>query len=248
MRIEICQNEKELGIRAAKKGAEILRKAAEVKDRITAILPTGASQFTMFSQLVGEPGIPWERVDVFHLDEYVGISPDHPASFRRYLLDRLVARVPRLGSFQAIAGDAANLAAEISRLNGLLCERDIDICFAGIGENGHLAFNDPPADFETTDPYIQVNLDVVCRQQQVNEGWFASLDDVPASAVTMSIRQIMKSDHLIITVPEARKARAVKSSVESPVSPQFPASILQQHDNCFLLLDPDSAGLLQTRD
>ncbi len=245
MKIEICNTQKELGVLAAKIGTVAIRKAAASKDRVTAILPTGASQFSMFKQLTSEPDIPWPRIDVFHLDEYVGIGDDHPASFRRYLYDRLVAKVPNLGSFHGIEGDAQDIGQEIARLNGLLGDRGVDICFAGIGENGHLAFNDPPADFATTDPYIQVSLDTVCRQQQVNEGWFESLDVVPTQAVTMSISQMMKSDCLIITVPESRKAKAVKNALESAVSPQFPASILQQHPNCYLLLDLDSSALLK---
>jgi len=246
MKIKICKTAKELGVLAADIGAAVIREAARNRAHLTAILPTGASQFTMFEQLTAEAGIPWERIDVFHLDEYVGMSVDHPASFCRYLNERLVAHVPELGAFHGIVGDAEDPSQEISRLNGLLGNRHIDICFAGIGENGHLAFNDPPADFDTPDPYILVNLDVRCRQQQVNEGWFENLAAVPEQAITMSIRQIMKSDCLIITVPEARKAQAVKNSVEGKVSPQFPASILQQHPNCYLLLDADSSALLQT--
>jgi glucosamine-6-phosphate deaminase len=245
MKIDISRTEKELGAKAARRGADILRRRAGDKERLCVVIPTGASQFSLFEHLVREPDMPWGRIDVFHLDEYVGISPDHPASFRRYLRERFVARVPSLGSFHEIIGDAPDIGAEISRLNALIGPRTIDVCFAGIGENGHLAFNDPPADFATTDPYILVNLDRVCRQQQYKEGWFDSLEDVPTRAISMSIRQIMKSDHLIISVPDARKAEAVKNALEADVSPHIPASILRRHDQCNLFLDPDSSRLLE---
>ncbi len=245
MEIRICEDAGEVAVLAAKAGAQILRDAAETKSRLTLVVPTGASQILMIEQFVQEPGIPWSRIDVFHLDEYAGISADHPASFKRYLLDRFVAKLPELGAFHGITGDAGDLDAEIARLNGILGDRTIDLCFAGIGENGHLAFNDPPADFSITDPYIQVALDTVCRQQQVNEGWFDSLDDVPVAAVTMSVNQIMKSDALIISVPDGRKAKAVRNSIQGEIDPLFPASILRQHENCFLLLDLASSSLLR---
>ncbi len=245
MKIEICENSSVLGVMAARKGASILRCAGNERERLTLVLPTGASQFSMLEQLIVEPEIPWERIDVFHLDEYVGISAQHPASFRRYLNERFVAMVPDLGSFHAIAGDAGNLQAEIDRLNSLLAGRVVDVCFAGIGENGHLAFNDPPADFEIDDPYILVELDLACRRQQKNEGWFENMADVPVKAVSMSIRQIMKSRNLIISVPDARKAEAVKNCLEDEVSPQYPASVLQQHESCHVFLDPDSACFLE---
>ena len=244
MKINISPTAKDLGIKAARKGADILRSMAKEKERLTIIIPTGASQLSMFDQLLQEPDIPWERVDLFHLDEYVGISPNHPASFRRYLRERVIARLPACGSFCEITGDAADIHGELSRLNALLGPKEIDICFGGIGENGHLAFNDPPADFNTTDPYILVNLDMGCRRQQYNEGWFEHLEDVPQQAISMSIRKIMESRHLIIAVPDSRKAEAARNCLESEVSPVFPASILQQHKNCHIFLDLDSSRLM----
>ncbi len=245
MKIDVSENDNELGEKAARKGAGILRAFADEKERLALVIPTGASQLFMFEQLIVESDIPWDRIDVFHLDEYVGISPSHTASFRRYLRERFVAKVPNLGSFHEIAGDALDVQAEISRLNDLIGSRDIDLCFAGIGENGHLAFNDPPADFETNDPYILVKLDEGCRRQQHNEGWFENLGDVPDHAISMSVNFIMKSRRLIISVPDARKAEAVRNSLEEEVSPRFPASILQRHDHCDLFLDRDSSKLLR---
>jgi len=245
MKIDISPTAKDLGIKAARKGADILRSMAQEKERLTVVIPTGASQLAMYDQLLQEPGIPWERIDLFHLDEYVGISPDHAASFRRYLRERVIAKLPACSSFCEVVGDAADIHGELSRLNALLGPKEIDICFGGIGENGHLAFNDPPADFETTDPYILVDLDIGCRRQQHNEGWFKRLEDVPKQAISMSINKIMGSRHLIIAVPDGRKAEAVGNCLDLEVSPMFPASILQQHDNCHIFLEPDSACLLQ---
>jgi len=169
----------------------------------------------------------------------------HPASFRRYLDERFVSRLKPLGKFVPVIGDAAGLADEVRRLNGLIGAQTIDVCFAGIGENCHLAFNDPPADFETDDPYIVVTLDEACRRQQLGEGWFASLDAVPARAISMSVRQIMKSRELIVCVPDARKAKAVAAALEGPVTPTQPASILQRHKACTIYLDPPAAAGLR---
>jgi glucosamine-6-phosphate deaminase len=194
---------------------------------------------------VAAPGIDWSKVTVFHLDEYVGLAVSHPASFRRYLDERFVSRLKHLGNFVPVIGDAAGLADEVRRLNGLIGAQTIDVCFAGIGENCHLAFNDPPADFETDDPYIVVTLDEACRRQQLGEGWFASLDAVPARAISMSIHQIMKSRELIVCVPDARKAKAVAAALEGPVTPSQPASILQRHKACTIYLDPPAAAGLR---
>lgn len=245
MKIDISSSNAELGAKAARRGAEILRMLAKSKDRLTLIVPTGASQLTVFEHLTCEPDIPWERIDAYHLDEYVGIAADHPGSFRRYLRERFVSKVPTLGSFEEIRGDAADTRREIARLNNLMATRQIDLCFAGIGENGHLAFNDPPADFETSDPYVLVTLDHACRHQQFHEGWFERFEDVPNHAISMSVRQIMKSKHLVVSVPDKRKAKAVKNALESPVNPEIPASILQRHDRCDLFLDDQSSCLLR---
>ena len=180
---------------------------------------------------------------MYHLDEYIGFSEDHPASFRRYLKERLVD-VVRPGTVHFIQGEAADAAAECRRLNEIISQDKVDAAFVGIGENGHLAFNDPPADFETEMPYIIVQLDEACRRQQFGEGWFASLEEVPATAISMSIKQIMKSGSIICTVPDARKASPVKQCFEGEISPLHPASILRNHPQAYVYLDEPAASLL----
>ena len=243
MDIRIFDSVEALGVAAADEGAAAIKDAIAKKGRAAVILATGASQFSMIEALVAKD-IDWSKVTVFHLDEYVGISPTHPASFRLYLRQRFVERVPGLAEFIAIDGDAADLPAEIARISERIGTEVIDVCFAGIGENCHLAFNDPPADFDTEAPYLVVSLDEACRRQQMGEGWFATIDDVPEQAVSMSIRQIMKSEKLILAVPDARKAQAVKDAVDGPVTNLHPASIVQQHKDCSLYLDTPSASLL----
>ncbi len=180
----------------------------------------------------------------FHLDEYVGLPITHPASFRKYLWERFVRLLPiPMKAFHFIDAER-DPEAEVARLNAIVSERPVDVAFVGIGENGHLAFNDPPADFDTEDPYIIVTLDEACRRQQLGEGWFDSLEDVPKRAVSMSIRQIMKTEALICTVPERRKAPAVRDALQGPVTPDVPASILQRHAACQVFLDRDAASLL----
>jgi glucosamine-6-phosphate deaminase len=244
MRITVHMDTEVMAKTAAETAARILRETVERQGRAAFVAATGASQFNFLKHLVAAPGIAWERTTMFHLDEYIGMSADHPASFRRYLRERLTSRAP-IGTVHFIAGDAPDLSAEIGRLNRAIAATPIDAAFVGIGENGHLAFNDPPADFTTEIPYITVTLDDACRRQQFGEGWFTTLDDVPREAVSMTVRQIMKSAHIICTVPEKRKAPAVKSCVEGDVGPMFPASILRTHPSCFLFLDKESASLLK---
>jgi glucosamine-6-phosphate deaminase len=229
---------------AAETAARILRDAIQKKGRAAFIAATGASQFSFLKHLITAPDIAWNRTTMFHLDEYIGFSAEHPASFRRYLRERLTSKLP-IGKVHFIEGDAADLQGEVARLNRLLGETQIDVAFVGVGENGHLAFNDPPADFSTEAPYIIVSLDDACRRQQMGEGWFKTLDEVPKQAISMSVRQIMKSTHIICTVPEKRKAQAVKSCLEGEVGPMFPASILRTHPSCYLYLDKESGSLLK---
>jgi glucosamine-6-phosphate deaminase len=229
---------------AAEVAARILRDAVQKKGRAAFIAATGASQFNFLKHLVAAPGIAWDRTTMFHLDEYIGFAADHPASFRRYLRERLTSKVP-IGTAHFIEGDAADLQGELARLNRLLAATPIDAAFVGVGENGHLAFNDPPADFDIETPYIIVNLDEACRRQQMGEGWFKTLDEVPTQAISMSVRQIMRSAHIICTVPEQRKAQAVKLCLEGEVGPMAPASILRTHPSCYLFLDRESASLLK---
>jgi len=243
MKLHVHDTSDAMAKAAAETAGRILREAIAQKGRAAFIAATGASQFGFLANLVAAPGIAWERTTVFHLDEYIGFSADHPASFRRYLRERLTSRVP-IGTVHFIEGDAPKLEKELNRLNRLLAATPIDVAFVGIGENGHLAFNDPPADFEVDTPYIIVNLDEACRRQQFGEGWFKSLDDVPKRAISMSVKQIMKSAHIICTVPDRRKAKAVKACLEGEIGPMFPASILRRHPHCFLFLDREAASLL----
>jgi glucosamine-6-phosphate deaminase len=183
-------------------------------------------------------------VTAFHLDEYIGMPITHPASFRKYLKERFVYRLPQpLAAFHYINGEG-DAEAECRRLAELIAARPVDVAFVGIGENGHLAFNDPPADFQTEEPYLVVNLDEACRRQQLGEGWFPTLEDVPQQAISMSIRQILKSDTILCSVPDARKAEAVRASLEGPVTPDVPASVLQRHADTTVYLDAASAALL----
>ena len=182
---------------------------------------------------------------MFHLDEYLDFPTDHPASFRRYLLERFV-RPSGITRYHFLDGEK-DPADTIRTVGTAIQSAPVDCAFVGIGENGHLAFNDPPADFDTRAPYLIVELDEACRRQQVGEGWFASLDDVPRRAITISIRQIMDAREIVCVVPDARKAAAVKRCLEGPVGPDAPASILQTHPNTTVYLDAESAGLLEAR-
>ncbi|PIE34290.1 glucosamine-6-phosphate deaminase [candidate division KSB3 bacterium] len=234
----------QMGQAAAQFGAEAIQQAIQKKDSANIILATGASQFEMLQALVQIPNIDWSKVTAFHLDEYIGMPETHPASFRKYLKERFAANVSNLHAFHFVEGDRPDPVEECRRLGDIIEAHPIDAAFIGIGENGHLAFNDPPADFEIENPYIVVDLDEACRKQQLGEGWFATLDDVPAQAISMSIKHIMKSQCLIVTVPDERKAQAVKCTVEGEVSNLCPGSILQTHPNCSLFLDAASSSLL----
>jgi glucosamine-6-phosphate deaminase len=188
--------------------------------------------------------VDFSKVTMFHLDEYIDMSADHPASFRKFLKERFVEKVPGLKAVHFVNGDTGEPQQECQRVGSLIAEHPIDAAMIGIGENGHLAFNDPPADFETEEPYLVVELDEKCRKQQLGEGWFETLEQVPRQAISMSIRQIMKSKCLIVTVPDQRKAKAVKNALEGEVTPMCPASILQQHGNCKIFMDTEAASLL----
>lgn len=245
MDVHILPDQKQLGIEAGRKTAELIRKAIQEKGNANIILATGSSQFETLKQLIQEREIAWDKVTMFHLDEYIGLPVSHKASFRKYLKERFLDKVPPLQSANLINGEGGP-QDELRRLNDLISRAPIDVALVGIGENGHLAFNDPPADFETTQPYIIANLDQACRQQQVNEQWFTSVEEVPLQAISMSVKQIMLSKCIICSVPGERKAGAVRDCLELPVSNLHPASILQGHTNCCLFLDKDSASLLKT--
>ena len=243
MKIEVFKTKEACGVAAADRGADILKQAIRANGRASFIVATGASQFDFIQAMTKKEGIDWRLTTMYHLDEYIGMDADHPASFRRYLKERLVD-VVHPGMVHLIKGEADDPDAECRRINHIISQDKIDVAFIGIGENGHLAFNDPPADFDTKVPYIIVELDDACRQQQFGEGWFASLEEVPNTAISMSIDQIMKSEAIICTVPDKRKARAVKQCFEGEISPLYPASILRKHPRAFVYLDEAAASLL----
>jgi glucosamine-6-phosphate deaminase len=243
MKIQVFDTKDALGAAAAREAAAALRTAIAERGEARAIAATGASQFTFLDALQREPDIAWDRVTFFHLDEYVGLPDGHPASFRRYLRERIVEPLkPR--HFEFVDGNTGDPEAECRRLEAVIRQRPIDVAFVGIGENGHLAFNDPPADFTTDRAYLVVPLDEACRRQQVGEGWFASLADVPPRAISMSIPEILRARQLLVIVPDARKAQAVHECFDGPVSPLHPASALQQHADVTVFLDRDSASKL----
>jgi len=231
-------NKNDLGQKAAKKGAEFIREAIEKIGEANIIVATGASQFEMLAALVKED-IDWLKVTAFHLDEYIGLPESHPASFRKYLRERFASLLP-LKKFNYVNGET-DPEKECARLGRLIKKHPVDVAFVGIGENGHLAFNDPPADFETEDPYIVVKLDHNCKRQQMGEGWFPTIDSVPDRAISMSIKQIMKSKAIICSVPDQRKAEAVHKTLKEAVSPDIPASIMRNHNNVWLFLDKESS-------
>jgi glucosamine-6-phosphate deaminase len=243
MELQVFDSKQELGRAAAARAAAIIRQAVAERGRAYLIAATGASQFEFLDALTQQPDVDWGSTTFFHLDEYVGLPETHPASFRRYLRERIVKRV-RPGAFHFVEGDAPDPEAECRRLGELISRHAVDAAFVGIGENGHLAFNDPPADFATEAPYIVVELDEACRRQQTGEGWFRALEEVPRRAISMSIRQILKARNILCVVPDRRKAQAVRDCLESEVSPWRPASILRQHQATTLFLDRDSASLL----
>ena len=242
MKINTYAQPTEMGRHAASAAADAIRDAIETRGQASIIVATGASQFDTLAHLVQQRGIAWNRVTAFHLDEYVGIPITHPASFRLYLWRRFVSQLPLpLAAFHYLHADQKP-EAEAQRVGNVLADHPIDVALVGIGENGHLAFNDPPADFETQEPYLVVQLDEACRRQQLGEGWFDSLADVPRSAISMSIRQILKSRLIVCSVPDQRKAEAVRNAVQGSVTPEVPASILQTHDDTLLFLDHASAA------
>ncbi len=240
----IYKTAKEMAKAAANAAAGVVKKAIESSGQANIILATGTSQIEMLKNLTAADDVNWSKVTMFHLDEYIGLGADHPASFRKYLKERFVDKVPDLKAAYFVNGDTEDPAGECKRLGVIIARHPIDVGMVGIGENGHLAFNDPPANFETEEPFIIVELDTKCREQQLGEGWFDRLEQVPEKAMSMSIRQIMKSACLIVTVPERRKAKTVKKALEEAMTPMCPASILRRHRNCKVFMDSDSASLL----
>ena len=242
MQIKRFEDKQQMAKVAAEEAASVLRSAIQKNGKARMIAATGAAQFAFLDVLTQLPDIAWKRVEMFHLDEYIGIPETHPASFCRFLKERLIQQT---GITQAhlLHGDQ-DPAVVMRETGAALTSAPIDVAFVGIGENGHLAFNDPPADFKTEEPYIVVDLDDACRRQQMGEGWFATFEDVPKRAISMSIRQILKANRIICFVPDARKANAVHACFDGEISPQAPASILRTHKQTNLYLDKESSALL----
>lgn len=235
--IDISDNADELGMRAAGKIASLIEEAINKKGKARIILSTGMSQFETLSHLITYD-LPWDKVEMFHLDEYVGLDESHPASFRKYLKERFVSKVNLKAAYFVEGVDA------IPSLTRELRKEEIDVGVIGIGENGHIAFNDPPADFTTGEAYKVVTLDRRCREQQVGEGWFRTIDDVPAEAITMCVKEIMKSKHIVSAVPHEIKAEAIYNTITGRISQDVPATILKTHPDWNLFVDKDSASKL----
>ena len=246
MKIDISDNKNEMGSRAADQAAAIICAAIAERNEARVIFASAASQFEFIEALLAHAEIDWSKVCGFHLDEYVGLAADHPASFRRFLKERLLAKLPcPVKSFTFVGGDAPDTAAECARLEAAIREKPVDLACIGIGENGHIAFNDPPADFKTNAAYAVVALDEVCRRQQVGEGWYPNLDAVPTHAFSMTVPQILAAREIVVVVPDDRKAKAVSMAVDGPLTNMCPSSILRTHPRCTLFLDKPAASLLK---
>lgn len=242
MLVRVFEDKLTLSQAAAEQASTALRRAILDRERARIIVATGTSQLDFLDALTSTQNIDWQRVEMFHLDEYVGLPITHPASFRKYLIERLISKTG-ITQHHLLDGDR-DPGEVVRRVGEALRSAPVDVAFAGIGENGHLAFNDPPADFQTEDPYLVVSLDEDCRRQQVGEGWFANLSEVPRQAISMSVSQILKAKEIIAVVPDARKAQAVKLCLDGEISPMAPASILRTHPAATLYLDRESASLL----
>ncbi len=243
MLIRVFNDKTTLGRAAAEQAASAIRRAISERGTARIIAATAASQLEFLEALTKTPGIDWSKVEAFHLDEYIGLPITHPGSFRKMLMEQVVNKTGII-RYHLLAGDAADPAALVREVGQDLASAPIDIAFLGIGENGHIAFNDPPADFDTEEPYIIVNLDEACRQQQVGEAWFADISQVPRQAISMSAKQILKAREILAVVPDKRKAKAVKACFEGEISPMAPASILRRHPNATIYLDTNSASEL----
>jgi glucosamine-6-phosphate deaminase len=231
---------------AAEDGADAVRDAIASRGEANVMLATGNSQLAFLAELVQEPDVEWNRVRAFHMDEYVGLAPDHPASFQRYMRERVASQLP-VKEFNYLTGNTGDPEAEAHRYESLLRAHPLDLCCCGIGENGHLAFNDPPvADFEDPHAVKIVALEPESRQQQVGEGHFATIDDVPTHAITVTIPALLAAKRLLAIVPEARKAEPVRATLDDPISTACPATILRRQAHATLYLDPESAALIRS--
>ena len=243
MLLRIFKDKASLGRAAAEHAATVIKRAIAERGEARIVTATGAAQFQFLEALTATPDIDWTKVEAFHLDEYVGLPADHPGSFKKFLIDNLASKTG-IVKFHYLDGNASDVAAAAAEVGRKLVSAPIDIAFLGIGENGHIAFNDPPADFDIEDPYLIVNLDEACRRQQVGEAWFADISQVPKRAISMSARQILKARELLVVVPDQRKAPAVKMCLEGEINPMAPASIIRRHPNATIYLDTNSASLL----
>jgi glucosamine-6-phosphate deaminase len=246
MIVKVFKDKASLAQAAAEEARTALRDAIRDRERARIITATGNSQLEFLDALTKAKGIDWKKVEMFHLDEYVGLPSSHPASFRKYLREHLIDKTS-ISNYHFLDGDGNNMDRVLRETAKALLAAPVDVAFVGIGENGHLAFNDPPADFQTEEPFLVVKLDEACRHQQVGEGWFADISEVPRQAISMSVRQILKAKQIICVVPDARKAKAVQRCVEGEVSPDAPASILRRHPATTIYLDRDSAALLNPK-
>ncbi len=243
MLIKVFENKSSLGAAAAEQAASAIRRAIREKGEARVIAATAASQLEFLNALTAAPNIDWNRVELFHLDEYIGLPISHPGSFRKMLMEQLIGKTG-VTRYHLLDGDAPDPEAVVREVGKQLASAPIAIAFLGIGENGHIAFNDPPADFTTEEPYIIANLDEACRRQQVGEAWFSDISQVPTRAISMSAQQILKAKEILAVVPDRRKAEAVKACFEGAISPMAPASILRRHPNATVYLDKNSASLL----
>ncbi|ARK32426.1 glucosamine-6-phosphate deaminase [Halalkalibacter krulwichiae] len=241
MKIFTLKDAEQLGKEAAEYAAELLNGTIQNQGEARLLFSTGQSQLTTINELV-KKDIDWSKVEMFHLDEYVDLSEEHKASFRKYLKERFVNKINLKKAYFVGEGE---IEANIQSLTEEIRKAPIDVALIGIGENAHIAFNDPPADFETKEAYIKVQLDDTCKNQQVREGWFSSIEEVPNEAITMTIHQILQSKHIISCVPYAVKAEAIKNTLEHKVDNTIPATILKEHRNWTLYLDEESASLIK---
>lgn len=243
MNLRVFPDKYALAKAAALEAATAIRRAIRERGRARIIAATGASQFEFLDELTKLPGMDWKNVEMFHLDEYIGLSSNHPASFQKYLRQRLLDKVG-IVEYHFLQGDGDPQQA-IAEVTAEIRKAPIDVAFVGVGENGHLAFNDPPANFRTAEAFLVVDLDDACRRQQLGEGWFKTLEEVPRRAISMTIPEILKAEEILCIVPDARKAQAVEKCFDGEISPLAPASILRTHPNVFVYLDHDSAALLK---
>ena len=242
--VEIYETSAAASVAAAEKAAEIMARALQERNHSRIIVGTGNSQAALIDALLQVPGLSWRNVEVFHMDEYVGISDAHPASFRRWLREHIAQKV-ELDAVRYLDADAEDLVQEAERYTALLNSGPIDVAFVGFGENGHIAFNDPhAADFQDPETVKVVELDEMCRSQQVGEGHFSSLDVVPKNALTLTCPALMSAKHIVSCVPEKRKAVAVRDATEGPLTTDCPASLIFTHPRAYTYLDVESASLL----